>query len=67
MPEKEGPPSNHGLYVGGELFRPVEPGDSDRLEEADPQQGEAGRRVEVHQLEGVDSTLTRVESFNAVH
>ena len=49
--------SGHLLHAVAELLRSKEPADGDRLEEADPQEGHAGGRVEVHQLEQVDSAL----------
>ena len=49
----------HLLDAVTEPARPEEPPDGDGLEEADPQQGEAGGGVEVHQLEQVHAALKK--------
>jgi hypothetical protein len=46
-------PSGHLLDAGGELGRPEDPSNGDRLEEAAPQDRNSAGAVEVHQLKKV--------------
>lgn len=49
--------AHHLVNAVAELLRPEDPRYGDRLEEANPENRHAARRVEVHQLKYVDSSL----------
>ena len=51
------PTHNNDIVHLSEPGRPKNPGQGDRLPEADPEQGHATGRVEVHQLENVHTSL----------
>ena len=67
VPELGGLPAGHLLDAVAEPLGAEEPADGDRLEEADPEKGHAGGRVEVHQVEEEHATLKNKKTFKPVY